>query len=73
MTGCVDHAYNGAVNPEWACDNDSQKGQKGHLKEYAGEFCPGGWLDVSGKQWAWTDGASCLHLGVATSWGFGVR
>ena len=74
MMGCVDYRYSGASNyPQYACDNDSYKGQKGHIAGYAGEFCPGGRLDTSGKKWAWTDGKSCKYAGQMYTWGFAIR
>ncbi len=73
MMGCVDYGYNGALDNQYACDNDGTRGQKGHIADYAGEFCPGGRLDLSGKHWAWTDGTSCLHLGVQYLWGFAIK
>jgi LruC domain-containing protein len=70
LMGCVNYAYNAGVYPEYACDNDGQRGQQGHIAGYAGEFCSGGRLDGT---WAWTDGVSCSLRGVDYVWGYGVR
>jgi len=70
MMGCVDYAYNGESSPQYGCDNDSQKGQKGHISDYAGEYCSGGRLDYS---WAWTDGTTCNYRGMLYVWGFAIR
>ena len=73
MMGCVDYAYSGKTQPSWACDSDWQKGPKGHIASYAGEYCPGGRLDISKKWWAWTDGKQCKYLGTMYTWGFAIR
>jgi hypothetical protein len=73
MMGCVDYSYGGGLYPEYACDNDSGRGQKGHIADYAGEFCPGGRLDISQKHWTWTDGTNCKYLGQMYTWGFAIR
>jgi hypothetical protein len=67
---CVDYSYSGAVDAQYACDNDGQRGQKGHIADYAGEFCTGGRLDGT---WAWTDGSTCLYRSVAYTWGIALR
>lgn len=66
---CVD--YTSVSNPvNWSCDNDWVGGQRGHLADFAGEFCPGGRLDGT---WAWSLGGTCTHRGVPYDWGFGLR
>jgi hypothetical protein len=69
MMGCVDYPLNPLANA-WACDSDGTTGTKGHIADYAGEYCPGGRLDYT---WAWMDGSSCQHIGVPYTWGYGVR
>lgn len=69
MMGCVDYAYNGGAQVQWACDSDWQSGVKGHLADYAGEFC-GARLDYT---WAWSDGSSCYYRSEMYVWGLGVR
>jgi hypothetical protein len=70
MMGCIDYSYNGTISPQYACDSDWQTGPKGHLADYAGEFCSGGRLDYT---WAWSDGSTCSYRGVAYTWGFAIR
>jgi hypothetical protein len=70
MMGCVDYSYMGGVHPEFGCDNDSFAGAKGHIADFAGEYCSGGRLD---NTWAWTDGTTCKYRGLAYTWGFGIR
>jgi WD40 repeat protein len=70
MMGCIDYNYNGGVYPQYACDSDGQTGAKGHLADYAGEFCSGGRLDYT---WAWSTGTTCKYRGVAYTWGFAIR
>ena len=71
--GCVDNIFNSTTNTTWSCDSDWQMGPKGHIADFAGEYCPGGRLDISNKWWAWTDGAACKHLGTPHTWGFAIR
>ena len=71
--GCVNHIFNSTTNTAWSCDSDSKKGPRGHIADYAGEYCPGGRLDLSKKWWTWTDGTTCLHLGTPYTWGFAIR
>jgi hypothetical protein len=66
MMGCVD----GPGDNPFACDNDNGGGAKGHVSDYAGEYCVGGRLDGT---WAWTDGLVCLLRGVPYTWGIAVR
>jgi hypothetical protein len=68
--GCVDYSYNGGIYPQYACDSDWQTGPKGHLADYAGEFCAGGRLDYT---WAWSNGTTCSYRGVPYTWGFAIR
>lgn len=70
MMGCIDYSYNAGVQPQWACDSDWQTGPKGHLADYAGEFCPGARLDHT---WAWSTGTTCKYRGVPYTWGFAIR
>ena len=70
VMGCVDYAYGGQVQEQWACDNDSQGGARGHLADYAGEYCVGARLDYT---WAWSDGTTCDHRGVPYTWGYAIR
>ncbi|MCB9762214.1 MAG: hypothetical protein H6739_20610 [Alphaproteobacteria bacterium] len=70
VMGCVDYTYNGGVYPQYACDSDSQRSAKGHLADYAGEYCSGGRLD---RTWAWSNGSSCSYRGTAYTWGFAIR
>ncbi|MFP2896131.1 DUF4114 domain-containing protein [Corallococcus sp. 4LFB] len=70
MMGCINYNYNGTVNPGAGCDSDWQGGSKGHLADYAGEYCSGGRLDYT---WAWSNGSTCSHRGVAYTWGFAIR
>ena len=58
MMVCVDYRYSSMVL-DYACDNDSYGGQRGHIAAYAGEFC-GPRLDGT---WAWTDGGTCRFRG----------
>jgi len=69
VMGCVNYSYSDMSGP-WACDNDSGKGQMGHIADYAGEYCSGGRLDTT---WAWTDGDTCSLRGVAYIWGIAIR
>ncbi len=71
--GCVDYVYQSKADPAYACDSDWTKGAKGHIADYAGEYCPGGRLDISKKWWAWTDGKTCQHLGTMYTWGYAIR
>jgi hypothetical protein len=68
VMGCVHYDYGGSWS--FACDNDSQAGQQGHLTDYAGEYCSGGRLDYT---WAWSDGSTCSYRGVEYDWGFAIR
>ncbi len=70
VMGCVGYAYNNGVWPSYACDNDWDGGQRGHLADYAGEFCEGGRLDGT---WAWTDGETCEARGQDYTWGYALR
>ncbi len=66
VMACVDYKYSGSVVQEYACDSDGQWGPRGHMTDYAGEYC-GGRLDYT---WAWVDGATCAYAGTPYSWGF---
>ncbi|RYZ40106.1 MAG: DUF4114 domain-containing protein [Myxococcaceae bacterium] len=70
MMGCVNYSYYGGVYTEYACDNDNQRGARGHLADYAGEYCAGARLDYT---WAWSDGTTCKYRGVPYTWGFAIR
>ena len=70
VMGCVDYNYSGGINNNWACDSDSQRSAKGHLADYAGEYCTGARLDYT---WAWSNGSTCSQRGVAYSWGYAIR
>jgi hypothetical protein len=70
VMGCVDYTYGGGTYAQYACDNDSTRGQRGHIADYAGEFCSGGRLDYT---WAWTDGSSCTLRGSPYTWGIAIR
>jgi hypothetical protein len=70
MMGCVDYSYNGGVNPQFACDSDWQQGAKGHLADYAGEYCAGARLDFT---WAWSNGSTCSFRGELYTWGYAIR
>jgi len=70
MMACVDYSYAGNVYPQYACDTDSYGTARGHLADYAGEYCSGGRLDYT---WAWSDGTSCFYRGEAYEWGFAIR
>jgi WD40 repeat protein len=70
MMGCIDYSYNGGTQNQFACDSDWQSGPKGHLADYAGEFCAGGRLDHT---WAWSNGKTCSYRGVPYTWGFAIR
>lgn len=69
MMACVDYAYAGAIVLAYACDTDSGGGARGHITDYAGEYC-GARLDYT---WAWTDGATCSYTGTPYTWGYAVR
>ncbi|WP_375771107.1 FG-GAP-like repeat-containing protein [Archangium gephyra] len=70
MMGCIDYSYNGSIDPAYGCDSDWQGGTKGHLADYAGEYCAGGRLDYT---WAWSNGTTCKYRGVPYTWGFAIR
>lgn len=71
MSACVDYRYSGDPGtPVYACDNDSQGGQRGHLTGYAGEYCAGGRLD---NTWAWSNGSTCAYRGQQYVWGIAIR
>ncbi|AKF85738.1 hypothetical protein MFUL124B02_15325 [Myxococcus fulvus 124B02] len=72
MMGCVGYGYPaaGGVTPEFACDNDNVGGARGHLADYAGEYCAGGRLDYT---WAWSNGSTCSYRGTPYTWGFAIR
>ncbi|MCY1074945.1 kelch repeat-containing protein [Archangium lansingense] len=70
MMGCIDYSYRGGVYPEYACDSDGERSAKGHLADYAGEYCAGARLDHT---WAWSDGTTCRYRGVLYTWGFAIR
>ncbi|MCY1023918.1 fibrinogen-like YCDxxxxGGGW domain-containing protein [Pyxidicoccus sp. MSG2] len=70
MMGCINYSYNGGVVPEAACDSDWQSGARGHLADYAGEYCSGGRLDFT---WAWSNGTTCRYRGQPYIWGFAIR
>ncbi|HND34249.1 MAG TPA: hypothetical protein PLA94_29810, partial [Myxococcota bacterium] len=70
VMGCVDYNYSGGNNNSWACDSDNQRSAKGHLADYAGEYCAGARLDYT---WAWSNGSTCSQRGVAYSWGYAIR
>ena len=69
VMACVDYQYSGSVVQEYACDSDGQWGPRGHMTDYAGEYC-GGRLDYT---WAWVDAATCAYTGTAYTWGFMLR
>jgi hypothetical protein len=69
VMGCVDYSYSGGLYPEYACDSDWESGVRGHLADYAGEYC-GDRLDYT---WAWSDGSACTHRGEAYDWGYALR
>ncbi len=69
VMACVDYQYSGSVVTEYACDSDGQWGPRGHMTDYAGEYC-GARLDYT---WAWVDGATCAYTGTAYTWGFMLR
>ena len=74
MMGCVDYKYYGSgTYVQYGCDSDGVWGAKGHIADYAGEYCPGGRLDTSKKWWAWTNGKQCKYLGTMYTWGFAIR
>lgn len=70
MMGCVNYSYSGGTSPQAACDSDWQPTARGHLADYAGEYCAGGRLDYT---WAWSNGSTCRYRGVAYTWGFAIR
>ena len=72
MMGCVDYQYysNSGTYDTYACDVDWSGGVKGHLADYAGEFCSGGRLDYT---WAWSDGSTCSSRGTSYTWGYAIR
>jgi len=67
---CVDFQYDVTESGCCPCDNDSRGGQKGHLADWAGEFCPGRRLDGT---WAWSTGDTCHGRGVDYVWGVAIR
>lgn len=69
VMACVDYQYGGTVVQEYACDSDGQWGPRGHMTDYAGEYC-GSRLDYT---WAWVLGATCAYTGTTYTWGFMVR
>jgi hypothetical protein len=80
MMGCVNYNYPGYQGVvDWACDSDWTWGVRGHIADYAGEFCPTGRFDIAvangrmSNPWGWTDGSSCKYLGQPYSWGFAIR
>ncbi len=70
MMACVNYSYNGGVAVGAACDSDWQASARGHLADYAGEYCPGARLDYT---WAWSDGTTCRYRGMPYTWGFAIR
>ena len=70
MMVCIDYHYPPGDITDYGCDNDSYRGQKGHIADYAGEFCPRRRLD---NTWAWSDGTTCRYRGQAYIYGFGIR
>ncbi|MBM4392422.1 MAG: hypothetical protein FJ090_14975, partial [Deltaproteobacteria bacterium] len=70
VMGCVDYGWEGMVNDVLACDNDWSGGQRGHVADYAGEFCSGGRLDYT---WAWATGSGCVYRGTSYTWGYAIR
>ncbi|NMO14954.1 DUF4114 domain-containing protein [Pyxidicoccus fallax] len=70
MMGCVNYSYNGGTSVGSACDSDWQPTARGHLADYAGEYCAGGRLDYT---WAWSNGSMCQYRGVPYTWGFAIR
>lgn len=70
MMGCVNYSFNGTAPAGNACDSDWQPGARGHLADYAGEYCAGGRLDYT---WAWSDGTTCRYRGTPYTWGFAIR
>ena len=70
MMGCVGYSYSGGIYPQYACDTDSQGGARGHLADYAGEYCVGARLDYT---WAWSDGSTCSYRGLPYTWGYAIR
>lgn len=70
MMGCVGFSWRGGVYLEIACDNDHEGRARGHLADYAGEYCAGGRLDST---WAWSDGTTCRYRSTPYTWGFAIR
>ena len=71
MMGCVGYQYySSGLYPQYACDSDSVASARGHLADYAGEYCVGARLDYT---WAWSDGSTCYHRGVPYTWGYAIR
>ena len=70
VMGCVDYLYGSGTYNQFACDSDGTRSAKGHLADYAGEYCSGGRLDYT---WAWSNGSTCTSRGTAYTWGYAIR